>query len=204
VIARERQKSAAPTPIARRVFHLTAGCVFPVSAFIFHQRELVMAAIITFMVFMIVEAVRLLFPSIIRPVMRWVGVLLKVDEVSRPTGATYVVVGTLVAFLLFDIRVAALALLFLAFGDPAAALVGRRFGRIKIWTKSLEGSLAFFITSMVVGAVVVAAGGFAPLWIMPIGAAVAALVELAPLPVDDNLTVPTVSGGAMTLLLFAF
>ena len=204
IIAREQQKSAKATPIARRVFHLTAGCIFPVSAYIFHQSELVMAAIILFAVVMIVEALRLLVPSSNRPFMRSVEVLLKVDEVSRPTGATYVVVGTLVAVLLFDIRVAALALLFLAFGDPAAALVGRRFGRTKIWSKSLEGTLAFFITSVVVGAVVVAVGGFDPLWVMPIGAAVAAIVELFPLSVDDNLTIPIVSGGAMTLLLLVF
>ncbi len=81
IIAREQQKSAKATPIARRVFHLTAGCIFPVSAYIFHQSELVMAAIILFAVVMIVEALRLLVPSSNRPFMRSVEVLLKVDEV---------------------------------------------------------------------------------------------------------------------------
>ena len=32
-------------------------------------------------------------------------------------------------------------------------------------------------------------------------AAVAALVELSPFPLDDNLTIPIASGAAMTLLL---
>ena len=38
-------------------------------------------------------------------------------------------------------------------------------------------------------------------WALGVGAAVAALMELLPLRIDDNLTVPLISGAAITLLL---
>ena len=34
-----------------------------------------------------------------------------------------------------------------------------------------------------------------------IGAVIAAVVELAPVPIDDNLTIPLISGGFMNLVL---
>ena len=37
-------------------------------------------------------------------------------------------------------------------------------------------------------------------WGLVAGAGVAALVELAPAALDDNLTIPLISGGAMTAM----
>ena len=53
---------------------------------------------------------------------------------------------------------------------------------------------------MLVWAVLVGAG-VAPLhWSFLVGAVVAGLVELAPLPVDDNLSVPLIAGAVMQYL----
>ena len=75
-------------------------------------------------------------------------------------------------------------------GDPFAAVVGERLGRIRLGKKSLEGTVGFTVASLVVGGLVVGGGADIPLAAVFLGAMVGALVELAALPPDDNLTVP--------------
>ena len=131
---------------------------------------------------------------------RWFAPFLKADEDRRITGATYMVVAGLIAFLLFDTAVAVAALFFLSLGDPAAALVGRRMPGPRLFGKSPVGTVAFFMVSLGIVAVLVSSGIFPYHWGFMAGAAVAALVELASLPPDDNLTIPLAAGAAMHLL----
>jgi len=133
--------------------------------------------------------------------------LLKPGEEHKVTAATYLVVTSLVMLLVFDLEIAALALLFLAFGDPLAGLVGKRFGRLR-WDrwfkkglastsgKSAEGALAFLVGSLSIATLLWTKDVYLTLW----PAAVAAAVEFLPIPLEDNATVPIASGLAMWLL----
>ena len=101
---------------------------------------------------------------------------------------------------LFPPGVGAAALAMLMVGDGAAAVVGRRFGRTR-WPgspKSVEGSAAYAASAFAVGAAVAAwppAGlGLAA---CAVGAIVGAAVEALPIPVNDNVRVPLVTGLAM-------
>jgi len=146
----------------------------------------------------LVEAARLRAPGLNGMLVRWLRPLLKETEVRRLTGATYIAFSALVAFLVFDESVAIVALFFLSIGDPVAAIVGSRVGGVRIWGKSPVGSVAFFVVALAsagalhgAGQVPWHGGGLA------VGAAVAALVELTPLFIDDNLTIPLAAGAAM-------
>ncbi len=132
--------------------------------------------------------------------LRWLAPLLKHDEDRKITGASYMLVAAFIAFLTFDRQVAVLALFFLALGDPAAALVGSRMPGPRLLGKSPGGTAAFAGASMLVVLTLSLTGGVDYHWGMLVGGLVAALVELAPLPVDDNLTIPLASGAAMQLL----
>ena len=125
------------------------------------------------------------------------AVLLKESESSRVLGSTYMAVASLLVFLFFDKELAILALMYIAVGDPLAGVVGKRYGRVKIDSKSVEGTLAFAVGAGVVGCALIAGGLDVPYWVALGGAGVGALVELLPIPVDDNLTVPAVSGAVM-------
>jgi glycerol-3-phosphate acyltransferase PlsY len=59
--------------------------------------------------------------------------------------------------------------------------------------KSIEGSLACLSICSVVGGIFLG-------WIGILGAIIATLSELAPLPVDDNLRIPLISGFIMHVL----
>jgi dolichol kinase len=113
------------------------------------------------------------------------------------TGATYILFSACFTVALYDKPVAIAALAFIIVGDTLAALIGRRFGRHRFHTgKSIEGSVACLLGCLVVGALV-------PDIAFPVtavGAVVATLIEAYPLGVDDNVSVPFVSGLAMTII----
>ena len=118
------------------------------------------------------------------------AVLMKQSESSQVLGSTYMAAASLIVFLFFDKELAILALLYIAVGDPLAGVVGKRYGRVKIGSKSVEGTLAFAVGAGAVGCGMIAGGLDVPYWVALGGAGLGALVELFPSPLDDNLTVP--------------
>ena len=111
------------------------------------------------------------------------------------TAPIFYAFGIILALLLFHKPAGYVAITVLTLGDGFASLAGRRFGRRKIGlnkNKSLEGSLAFFISAFV-GALV-----FTDPFRAVLAAAVGTIVEILPLPVNDNLTIPLFTGLALT------
>ena len=149
---------------------------------------------------LVVETIRCSYEPLNRVLVRWLKPLLKESEDRKVTGATHMIIASLGCFLFFDKGVAVAALLFLSVGDPIAALVGRRARGPRFWGKSPWGSLALFSASAGLSAVLWTTDVASPLWALLAGGAVAAVVELLPLPLDDNTTIPLISGGAIALL----
>ena len=194
----------APTtpapPVWRRLFHMAAGSAIPFLGIFLGSG--VMVALLGSLsgLAILVEVVRLRSPEVNHRLVRVLKPLLKEAEARRVTGATYIAISAMVAFLVFDQPVAIVALFFLSLGDPVAAMVGRRAKGIRLGGKSPIGSLAFFAVSVAIAGLL-SAGDVVPFhWALVAGAAVAALVELVPIPVDDNVTIPLVSGATMSLL----
>ena len=192
----------APTIWPRRVFHLLAGSSIPVGI-LFLPRDVVEWGLIAASVIAVLfELVRGLAPSVNELAVRRLP-FFKDSERWQVTGATYMTLSATFIVFVFDKEVAVLALLFLSVGDPFAALIGVRDHRTRVFGKSLAGAVAF--TSAAIGAGLLASlHPDVPLawWIVP-GAVVAAAAELAPLPVDDNITVPLAASVAMALLALA-
>ena len=120
---------------------------------------------------------------------------LRNKETSREhfqfTGAIYVLTSALLCLCFFGKEVAAIALTVMLISDSAAALVGRSIGKIKIYkNKTLEGTLAFFLTAVIINLL------FFPIY--PFGGEsviaclVATLAEVYEdkIEIDDNLSVP--------------
>lgn len=129
-----------------------------------------------------------------------IGPIIREHEMKGDfTGATYILTTACLTIGLFPKPVAIAALAFIIFGDPAAALIGRKYGRCRFRGKSLEGSLAFLAMATLV-AVVIPQLDFT---IGMIGAVVAAVTEAVSYGIDDNASVPLVSGLAMYLVSVA-
>ena len=146
------------------------------------------------------EAARFRFAPLNRVLMRLLKPLLKSDEGQTVTGATYMILASLACFLLFDKGIAVSALFFLSLGDPAAALIGKRATGFRLWGKSPWGTLAMFCVAAATSLVLWSTGVWSPLWVLLVGGVAAAATETVPLGIDDNTTVPLISGGVMTLL----
>lgn len=118
------------------------------------------------------------------------------EQKGAVTGATYYLISALLCIFLFAKTLAIVCIFFMVLGDMAAALVGKMWGRTKLFgRKSLEGSTACFVVCTAIALV-----KLNPV-IAIIGALVATIVELIPFPIDDNLTVPLISGAVMHFLM---
>jgi dolichol kinase len=197
--------------LRRRLFHLVAALALTLVALLASHTWAVALAGAATALLIVGEAVRLASPGANARFLQWFQGLLKPNEQRRPTGATYLAVASLLTLALFDVPVAGLALLFVAAGDPAAGVVGSRYGGLRPFlrvpwapvtrrAKSVEGALAFLAVGLVLAALLKGLGVYPVLWPAAVGAFVAALVEFLPIPVEDNLSVPLVSAFAMSLV----
>ena len=187
-------------PWQRRLFHAVAGSFVPLAAIFLAEPYPVILAGILALGSLALDLARFRIAWLNRIFLDKLRVLLKSSEDSRLTGATFLLIAACLSFLLFEKEVAIAVLLFLSLGDPVAALVGQSVPGPRIFGKSPVGTLAFILASLaVVGALT--AGGIADFrWMFLAGAVVAGLVELAPLPLDDNLTVPIIAGAVIQYL----
>jgi dolichol kinase len=151
----------------------------------------------------------LLIPSFGRLYSRLFGFLLRTHESShagrRLNGATYVLVAASVLIMFLPKVVFITAFSILIISDSSAALIGRRFGKHRFMSKSLEGAGAFFISGLAVVAFAPKVA-YAPAEYIIGGAAalLAAVVEASAIGLDDNLSVPLTVGGVMWILYFLF
>jgi len=118
------------------------------------------------------------------------------EETVRISGLVGTLSGALLAILLFHNRCMVFAsFLYFAFGDSAAALAGKIFGRNKIFAeKTLEGSLACLLVCFI-------AGNFIFNWKFALlGAVGATIVEAVPWKINDNFWMQIINAGFLSFL----
>ena len=118
------------------------------------------------------------------------------EQKGHLTGATWVIIGSLISILIFTKYVAIIALIFMSLGDTAAGLIGQKFGKHKVGNKTWEG----FLAGLIICIIVAINFPFLPLKISLVGALVAMIMELLPIPLDDNFKIPLGSGAIMMML----
>ncbi len=121
--------------------------------------------------------------------------LIRSHEQEHLLGSTYFMIAALLSVLVFDKQIAISALTFLIIGDTVAAIIGKRFGTPRYWGKSYQGSLACFLSCVLIGAALLDS-----VWVIVTGSLAAAIAEALPVPMDDNMRVPIISGLVMQLV----
>ncbi len=119
-------------------------------------------------------------------------------EKHHLTGSSYLMAGSVVVVMFFPKSNAIFSLLLLAISDSAAALVGKRIGKHKLFNKSFEGTIAF------IGSALSIALFFStiPLMHKIVASVSAAVVEVLPLKIDDNFTIPVSTCTILWLVSF--
>jgi len=183
--------------LCRKGIHLLS-LGMPLCYFLLEPKEMYIGLCLMLALFGVYDLLRFFGHKSIKNFLnRYFGFLIRPRENKGFSGATTIVLAGLLVYLLFDLKVAAASMIIIVIGDTSAAVIGRRFGRIKIRNKSLEGTLAFIAAS----ALVVILAPDLPYGVAFVGVLIGALVELLPLYIDDNITVPLASGALMQMLI---
>jgi len=158
---------------------------------------------------LIIDLGRYLHPETGKIFYKMFGFLLREHELDHKkkslNGATYVLISALISVLIFPKVIFISAFSILIISDSAAALIGRKFGRHKFLSKSLEGTLTFFVSACIVILFTPKVSGFFEEYLIGfIAAFVGAIVEnVSSKLVDDNLSIPLSVGFTMWGLYLA-
>tara|TARA_E500000178_G_C16944899_1_gene718297 strand:+ start:398 stop:973 length:576 start_codon:yes stop_codon:yes gene_type:complete len=186
--------------ISRKFLHLFSS-IIPLSyLWIFKEKSLVLDLLLILSIFSIlIELFRFKIELINNIFKKFFNFMLRKNELKGSiTGATWLIIGNLITVYLYPINIAVPALIFLSIGDSFAALFGKKIPKLKIGSKSIIGTLAGIFSSLPIALLVNQA---LPTHVLVIGAVTAMLVELLPLPLNDNLTIPILSGFIMIIIL---
>jgi glycerol-3-phosphate acyltransferase PlsY len=129
-----------------------------------------------------------------------VKALLRKNEIKTFSSFTIFFVALFITLLIFPKEVAFVASSFLIYGDIFGKLFGLAFGKHKILNKTLEGTLAYIGSVLIMGYILYTSLNI-PLTVLIIGGISAPLVELFSMKINDNLTVPLMTGSIMTVAL---
>lgn len=183
----------------RRAFHLLAGSTLPLIILFLPLEAAQWLLVAGSLGAVLLELLRGLMSGVNDWLVRTLP-LFKAAESRQVTGATFMWLSATLLVFVAEKEIAVLAMLYLSVGDPFAALVGVRDHRARLFGKSLAGTAAFAIAALGAGLLATLHPDVPLAWWLAPGALAAALAELAPVPLDDNITVPIVAAAVMTLL----
>ncbi len=128
------------------------------------------------------------------------------EQDGAMTASTVLVASAALTLLLYRTEIAVSALVFLSVGDTFAALIGTRYGKIKLVSgRTLEGSLAALLSCLTASIGLLYLSGVFGWDLTPkglaAGAVAATLAELFEMPLDDNLRIPVFAGLIMELVI---
>ena len=186
---------------ARKAIHLS-NAIIPLSYYYFLPDKIDMIIILSSCLILcfFIEIYRKINQKLSIFFSNWFEFMMRDSEKKGEiTGATWVFVGALFTILLVPDPYNIISLLFLSFGDTFAAIIGMKFPYIKLGRKTLSGSIAGFFACLAIGLVIDLPIAYE---IIIFGAFTAMLIEILPLAVNDNVSIPIFSG--LSMYYFSF
>lgn len=159
--------------------------------------------------FWTLEGVRRIYPRANDRIMAFFAPIARPIERVRVNSGTWYMTALVLLASTGSTIVAAVGVAVLGFADPTAAIVGRRFGRVKLVNgRTLEGTITFAVVGAAAALGVIAwVDAPPPLPIAFLIAAAAgtagALAELFSRRIDDNFAIPLVSASAAVAVLWS-
>lgn len=153
------------------------------------------------MAIVLVDFLRLHVNGIKEAFFLFFGSFLRRHEIRRLSGASYLLLGCLITSLLYSKPIVVAACSYIIVGDTFAAIFGQNIRSPRIFqNKTILGSIGFLGASVATAFLLHSITGALPLSHLMIGAIAASIIEAFPLPLDDNFSVPIITGFVMSLL----
>jgi dolichol kinase len=186
--------------LGRRLFHMAGGLgvALGYGLFFTHTQAVYLlgaAACIAY----VFDKIRLAYPEVARRVQGITNLFLRAEEKLHESSMVPYVIAVLLTIISFPKPIALIAIATLAAADPLAAIVGIRFGRRRLAAnRTVEGSLAFFAVSFLCSFFMLFRFTRS-VWPAALGVSLAlatavTIFETLPVKLDDNLTIPLVTG----------
>ncbi len=150
-------------------------------------------------IFIILDFIRLYGeykPNSSEEVSKKVDVLYREKEHKNFSSISVYLVAYIITLIVFPKNIAIIATTFLIFGDTFGKFFGLAFGKHKILGKTLEGSLAYLGVVLICGYLLYELLDISPI-VLILGGISAPIIELLTLDMNDNFTVPIISGAIM-------
>ena len=199
-----------PTNYARNALHLTGATVaLALVHLLLDARSMLIVALGLTLWAWSMELGRRAFPAVNRVLMALLGPFAHPHESYRVNSSTWYCTALLLLSLTGSKLLILTGLAVLGFADPLAAIVGRRWGSIKlVHGRSLQGSLAFGVTGTLAAGVVtlLARPELEPGTVLALAGSAAllgAIAELFSLRIDDNLSIPLAAAAGAGLVAAA-
>lgn len=156
-----------------------------------------------------VDFIRIKFSDFNTRVLKILSPVMRDSEEHSFSGFPFYALGIAVSLFFYDEKIAVLSVIFLVFADPIASIIGISYGKDKILpNKSLQGTVAAFVTCAIITFLFIwdfNIDGFSLITFTISAAIIGSISELfSAFNIDDNLTIPIVSGGGITLLNLIF
>lgn len=187
--------------IARKSIHLST-LFLGVVAYHYGTKVVLWLVIPIATLAIVADILRTQFPTFQAFIEKYFGFMMRdneagMDQISL-NGATYLLIAASLTFALFPKIIAIAAFSILVLGDAAAALIGKKWGKMKLGNtgKSLEGAVGFMVACSFIYFAIPEIGVIR----LTVGAIVGAIVEILPLPINDNLRIPICAGLVMMLV----
>ena len=199
-----------PANTTRSLFHVASGALSLTLIRLLPSRAWLIAVSLTIAIAAwSMEAARRRSPAANDRLMRFFGAIAHPQERYRVNSSTWYVTALLILATFFPLRAAELGVVVLGLADPAAGLIGRRFGRTRLRTgRSLEGTLTFVAVGTLGALAALIAFHELPwsarITLALVGAVAGAVAELVSTRFDDNFTIPltvTIAASAAQLFL---
>lgn len=195
--------------IYRKMIHTCSLSIPVIYYFIPKNTGLIILGLVL-LISLIVDVGRFVSPPFAKFVYKFFGSIFRKHELDEGkkqlSGATWLLGAAILCIIVFPKAIAIVALLFLIVGDTVAALIGRKWGKTRFLKKSLEGTGAFFLSTVVIAFLT---PKFTDSWIeigmIVFSGFVAAIAEnIASGVLDDNVAIPLSTGTVLWLLYWLF
>ncbi len=196
--------------ILRKLWHIGSGLA-GLTVYInlqLAQEQMATALLILAVIAFIVEFSRAKSEKINHLILLAMGPFMRESERNGMSGFPFYTLGTSLTLFFFSEKIAILSILFLIFSDPISSAFGVLFGKDKILpNKSLQGCLAGFVTCYVITLIYLLGHGvqdYGLIWFAMFAAMIGVFSEILSVFLDDNLTIPLVSGLGITIVNYFF
>jgi dolichol kinase len=196
--------------IMRRLFHMFNGLAVATLYLVSFNHSQMVHLLGTFACALyVVEQIRVNYPETAGKLLPFTRFIIRAEEQLKESAMVPYAMAVLLTIVAFPKHIALVGIYSLAIADPLSAIIGIRFGKHKITpTRSVEGSIAFFVSITAVALFVLSGfNGKFDLLVLFISVLLGGLCtafDMIPLKLDDNLTIPLFTSAMLWLICSIF